>query len=86
MTTTLRQGNLDVVRFTASAFRHGVTQRQIATALQVPMRIISQDENWLVIGATETGSLLEIVIADPESDNERVIHAMPLRPKFYRYL
>ncbi|QOR70840.1 hypothetical protein IM660_00510 [Ruania alkalisoli] len=75
------------MRFTASAFRHGITQRQIETALQVPMRMVDQGGDLrLIIGATESGNLLEIVMADPEAADERVIHAMPLRPKFYRYL
>jgi hypothetical protein len=51
------------------------------------MRMVSQDETLtLVIGADSTGHLLEIVIADGETPAERVIHAMPLRAKFYRYL
>jgi hypothetical protein len=39
----------------------------------------------LVIGADSTGRLLEIVVLDPD-DDPVVIHAMALRPKFYRFL
>jgi hypothetical protein len=39
-----------------------------------------------VIGADSAARLLEVVVADPEEDDERVIHAMPLRTKFHRYL
>lgn len=87
MTPLRCQVYLDAVRFVDSAFRHGVSQRQIETALQIPLRLVDQDDGLrLVIGATESGALLEVVIADPESDDARVIHAMALRPKFYRYL
>lgn len=51
------------------------------------MRMVSQDDHLtLVIGADATGQLLEIVIAEAETDDARVIHAMPLRQKFYHYL
>jgi len=39
----------------------------------------------LVIGADSAGRLLEVVVLDPD-DDPVAIHAMPLRPKFYRYL
>lgn len=39
----------------------------------------------LVIGADAAGRLLEVVVLDPDEDPV-VIHAMPLRPKLYRYL
>jgi len=51
------------------------------------MRTVAQhDALLLVIGADNAGRLLELVIADPETDEARVIHAMPLRPKFFHYL
>jgi hypothetical protein len=41
----------------------------------------------LVIRADRSGRLLEIVVLDDDADEEPVvIHAMPLRPKFHRYL
>jgi hypothetical protein len=39
----------------------------------------------LIIGADRAGRLLEIVVLDPD-DDPVVIHAMPLRQKFYDYL
>jgi len=39
----------------------------------------------LVIGADSAGRLLEVVVLDPD-DDPVAIRAMPLRPKFYRYL
>ncbi|MGE2726999.1 hypothetical protein [Mycolicibacterium pulveris] len=38
----------------------------------------------LVIGPTRDGTLLELII--PASEPPRIIHAMKLRSKFYRYL
>jgi hypothetical protein len=41
----------------------------------------------LLIGADRAGRLLEVVVLDDDPDEEPlVIHAMPLRPKFHRYL
>jgi len=75
------------VRITGEALKHGITLEQIRQSLQVPMRTVPQDDSRvLVIGADDGGRLLEIVIADLETDEARVIHAMPLRRKFYHYL
>jgi hypothetical protein len=41
----------------------------------------------LFIGADWSGRLLEVVVLDDDPDEEPiVIHAMPLRPKFHRFL
>jgi hypothetical protein len=41
----------------------------------------------LVIGADRSGRLPEVVVVEHDPDEEPiVIHAMPLRPKFHRYL
>lgn len=70
-----------------SVLKHGVTEAEIRSALEVPMREVRQGEDLLlIIGADSAARLLEVVVADPGTDDERVIHAMPLRPKFYRYL
>ncbi len=49
-------------------------------------RVALERDLLLVIGAGNAAELLEIVVADVEGDDPRVIHAMPLRPKFHRYL
>lgn len=69
-----------------SARRHAVADEDIQAAVSVPLRLVRQgDDRVLVIGADTAGRLLEIVVLDP--DGEPVaIHAMPLRQKFYRYL
>lgn len=68
------------------ARRHGVADEDIRAAVSVPLRLLRQgDDRVLVIGADSAGRLLEIVVLDPY-DDPVAIHAMPLRPKFYRYL
>jgi len=70
-----------------SALKLGTTESEIRSALQVPMRYFRlADDLLLVIGADVSGRILELVVADPDTDRERVIHAMPLRPTFYHYL
>ncbi len=70
-----------------SARRHGIDDAAIEHALRNPVRVVSHDNKSLYIGADPSGKLLEIVVLDDDPDEEPlVIHAMPLRPKFYDYL
>lgn len=69
-----------------SARKHGIADADILHAIALPMRRIAQeDERVLILAADRCGRLLEIVVIDPDGD-AAVIHAMPLRPKFHRYL
>lgn len=73
-------------RIIASARKHGVRDVDIVHAIEFPLRHYPLDEDEvLVIGPDNRGALLEVVIAEPEGD-ARVIHAMPLRAAFVRYL
>jgi len=86
VTELSRQGNLSVVEIADSARRHAVTDDDIRAAVSVPLRVVRQgDDRVLVIGADTAGRLLEVVVLDPD-DEPVAIHAMALRPKFYRYL
>lgn len=40
----------------------------------------------MLIGPASDGTLLEIGVLDIEGDDPVIIHAMPLRHKFYRIL
>lgn len=40
----------------------------------------------MLIGPASNGGLLEIGVLDIDGDDPVVIHAMPLRRKFYRFL
>lgn len=68
-----------------SARRHGIADEDIRHAARNALRAVSEGDRLLLIGADRNGTLLEIVVLDPDGDAV-AIHAMPLRPKFYRYL
>jgi N-acetylmuramic acid 6-phosphate (MurNAc-6-P) etherase len=68
-----------------AAGKHGVTDLDIEHAVRNAIRVISQGERDLYIGADRTGRLLEVVVLD--DDGQPVaIHAMALRPQFYEQL
>ncbi len=70
-----------------SARKHGIADADIRHAIQIPFRTVAHGNNRvLIIGPDIRGRLLEIVVLDPDSDEPAVIHAMPLRRKFYDYL
>jgi hypothetical protein len=78
---------LSAVRISESAHRHGVTDERIGSALAVPIRMVDLGDGMvLVIVADAAAQLLEIVVAEYGGPRQRVIHAMALRAKFYRYL
>jgi hypothetical protein len=75
------------VRIIASAREHGISDEDMLHAVRVPLRVIDLDEETtLYIGAGLNGALLEVVVADLETEDPRIIHAMALREKFHRYL
>lgn len=68
-----------------SARKHGVADEDIEHAVRNAIRVVSQGDRDLYIGADRTGRLLEVVTLD--DDGQPVaIHAMALRPKFYEHL
>jgi len=77
------------VEVTPSASKHGIAEEDARHAARHVLRVVQQDERdpyrELIIGVDRAGRLLEIVVLEPET-NPRIIHAMPLRPGFYRYL
>lgn len=72
----------------ASAHRHGVIIEDIHHALSLPMAELEDDDDGqtLILGPDRTGRMLELVVIDRDTDDARVIHAMSMRPKFFRYL
>lgn len=74
------------MRITDSARRHGVEDADMLHAFAVAVRSIPDGDEGkhLIIGADWSGRLLELVYIDDE--DPRIIHAMPLRHRFYRYL
>lgn len=74
-------------RLESSTLHHGIRADDTLHALSHPIRIWPldaepperPDERVLVIGATQTGQLLEIVYV-PSDTEHRVFHSMKLRP------
>jgi len=55
------------VQIAVSARRHGIADEDIRAACSVPLRLVRQgDDRLLVIGADATGCLLEVVVLDPQ--------------------
>jgi hypothetical protein len=75
------------VRITESAHKWGVTDEQMLHAIRYAVRTIQgSNDATLFIGSDQTGRLLEIGVMDLDTKDERIIHAMELRPGFYKYL
>jgi len=69
------------------ARKHGVKDRDIRHAVRAAMRRVVMGENLtMLIGPAADGALLEIGVLDFDGDDPVVIHAMELRPKFFRFL
>ena len=43
-------------------------------------------DRWLVIGPDSAGNLLEVVVLVTVEGGDLIIHAMPLRPVYWRLL
>ncbi len=68
------------------ARKHGVTDADMWHASRTAVRRVELDEEFtMLIGPAADGALLEIGVLDIDG-NDPVIHAMRLRPKFYRFL
>lgn len=87
--TRLGCDNLGCVEVDPSARKHGVPEADIHHAVRMSIRAIRQGgDRVLFIGPRRDGPLLEVVVLDALDDDEPAvaIHAMPLRPKFEKYL
>ena len=75
------------MRIGEPARKHGVIDADILHAVRTAMRKVVIDEDLaMLIGPASDGALLEIGVLDVDGDDPVVIHAMPLRQKFYRFL
>lgn len=74
-----------------SARKHGIADDDMHHAIRWSLRTVRQPANGypedriLFIGPSRTGDLLEVVAIDDDDldDDPCVIHAMPLREKFF---
>ena len=75
------------MRIGEPARRHGVPDKDIAHATRTAIRKVEMDEDLtMLIGPATDGALLEIGVLDLDGEDPVVIHAMSLRPKFFRLL
>ena len=75
------------MRIGGPARKHGLVDADIWHAVRTAMRRVVIDEDLtMLIGPASDGALMEIGVLDIDGDDPVVIHAMPLRPKFYRFL
>jgi len=70
------------VQIDDAARKHGIADLDMEHAVGSAIRVLSQGDRDLYIGADRTGRLLEVVVLDDDG-KPVVIHAMVLRPKFY---
>ncbi len=64
-----------------SAFKHGISEKDIMHAYRNPIRWYLQGNRVLLVGGDWSGNLLEIGFEEGE-DHDTIIHAMPARDKF----
>jgi len=77
---------LTCVEVWPSARKHGVDDDDMRHAVEVALAEVHLDAvRTLIIGPARDGRLLEVVVLDVDEDPV-VIHAMALRPKWYRHL
>jgi hypothetical protein len=75
------------VRIGDPARKHGVADADIWHAVRNTMRrVVLDDDLTMLIGPASDGALLEVGVLDINGDDPVVIHAQPLRPKFYKLL
>lgn len=73
----------------SSARRHGVADHDMlhAVANALVVEDVGEDpDRWLVIGPDRAGNLLEVVVLITAELTELVIHAMPMRATYRRFL
>ena len=69
------------------ARKHGVPDTDIWHGVRNATHKIDMDEDLtMLIGPARDGAPLEIGVLGLDSDDPVIIHALPLRAKFYRFL
>ncbi|MGF1617239.1 MAG: hypothetical protein ACFCU2_05455 [Acidimicrobiia bacterium] len=63
--------------------KHGISDNDMLHASRNPIRVFGLDDLVMLIGADESGQMLEIGVTAAEGI-EFIVHAMPARDKFLR--
>ena len=75
------------MRIGAPARKHGVPDADIWHGVRNAAHKIDMDENLtMLIGPARNGAPLELGVLGLDGDDPVIIHALPLRAKFYRFL
>jgi hypothetical protein len=75
------------MRVGGPARRHGVPDADIWHGVRNATHKIDMGEDLtMLIGPARDGAPLELGVLGLDSDDPVIIHALPLRPKFYRFL
>jgi len=72
-----------------SAGKHGVADADVRHAVEHALNVVHIDDDpyrLLFIGPDRAGTVLEIIAIVAADARTVAIHAMPLRPKFARFL
>lgn len=73
------------MEITGSARKHGIADEDMIHAVEHALVSVDQDDyRVLFIGPAVDGKLLEVVVVTDQPP--AIIHAMHLRPAFYRFL
>ena len=75
--------------FNPTAFKHGITERDIEYTIAAPLvdRLMDKyDNKYLVIGFDLKGNLLEVMYNLVNEDTANVFHAMKCRKEMFQYL
>lgn len=74
------------VRIGEPARKHRIADDDIWHAIRNPITAFEAGDLTMIIGAASNGALLEVGILGEDSDDPVIIHAMPLRRSYYKYL
>lgn len=75
------------MRIGEPARKRAILDLDMLHAVRNAVRRIAMDEDLtMLIGPAPDGALLELGVLALEGDDPVIIHAMPLRPKFRRFL
>ncbi len=70
------------MRFARSAGKHGIRPADAEHVLRNYIRVFDQGEIAMFIGPAIDGTVLEVGVVEDDED-PRIIHAMPVRRKFW---
>ncbi len=74
------------MRIGEPARKHGVADKDMIHAVRHALRELVRDDVTMLLGPARDGSLLEIGVLDIEGKDAVIVHAMPLRRRFYDHV